>query len=78
MANEDICRRCKQPFVAKHVVATVNKAVETHSTICPDCSQDAGWQPDVQMDCFRYIQNYRVGSRLRDGYRLLRLPAGGC
>lgn len=78
MANEDICRRCKQPFVAKQVIATVNGAVQTRNTICPDCREDRGQQPEVEMDCFRYIQRSRLGARLRDGYRLLRLPAGGC
>ena len=78
MANEDICRRCKQPFVAKHFIATVNGTVEARRSICPHRSQDTGHQPEVEMDCFHYIQNSRVGARLRDGYRLLRLPAGGC
>ncbi len=45
--------------------------VETVSRICPDCAQNMGAKPEVEMDCVRYIQKLRLGARLRDGYHLL-------
>ena len=78
MSNEQLCRRCRQPFVARHRIATVNGIVETLSRVCPDCAQNMGARPEVEMDCAQYIRKSRVGMRLRDGYRLLMQPAGGC
>ncbi len=71
MGSKDLCRCCKQPFVARHRIATVSGTVETVSRICPDCAQNMCAKPEVEMDCVRYIQKLRLGARLRDGYHLL-------
>jgi hypothetical protein len=70
-AREQLCRCCKQPFVARHRIATVSGTAETLSRVCPDCAQNMGARPETEMDCVRYIQVPRLGARLRDGYRLL-------
>jgi hypothetical protein len=70
-AREQLCRCCKQPFVARHRIATVSGTAETLSRVCPDCAQNMGARPETEMDCVRYIQMPRLGARLRDGHRLL-------
>ena len=76
--TEDFCRSCRQPFVARHRVATVNGTVETRSRICPDCAAELGATPEVEMDCTQYMRASRLSMRLRDGHWLLTQPAGGC
>ena len=71
MGSEDFCRCCKQPFVARHRIATVSGTVETLSRVCPDCAQNMDAKPEVEMDCVQYIQKPRLGARLRDGHQLL-------
>lgn len=79
MATEDLCQSCKQPFVGRHRIATVKGTVETVSHVFPDCARRHGRaRPEVEMDCIQYIRKSRLGMRLRDGYRLLMQPAGGC
>ena len=71
LAGEQLCRCCKQPFVARHRIATATGTAVTLSRVCPDCAQHMGARPEVEMDCVRYIQKPRLGARLRDGHRLL-------
>jgi len=71
MASEQLCRCCKQPFVARHHIATVGGTTEPLSRVCPDCAANMGAWPETEMDCVRYIQRLRLGMRLRDGHRLL-------
>ena len=78
MGNVDLCRCCRQPFVARHRIATVSGTTETVSRICPDCAQNMGAKPEVEMDCVRYIQKLRLGARLRDGHLLLLQAEAEC
>jgi hypothetical protein len=67
----NLCRRCKQPFVSKHAIATVNGTAVTISRMCPDCAEGTGMKADVDMDCADLIRRHRLGTRLRDGMEIL-------
>lgn len=66
-----LCRSCKQPLVAVQRTAGVRGPITVTKKICPDCRQHMGAEPVDEMDCFVYIRDGRVGTRLVDGYRLL-------
>ncbi len=72
MSDQDLCKSCKQPFVAVHRIATVGGAAEVRSQLCPDCAAGIGPKPAADLDCYEYSRPYRVGVRLRDGFAMLR------
>ncbi|HZT29215.1 MAG TPA: hypothetical protein VFA33_04995 [Bryobacteraceae bacterium] len=69
--NEPLCLYCKKPFVAHHNVALWSRNKTVASKVCPDCAANMGAKPDVDLDCHEYMARHRVGTRIRDGYRML-------
>jgi hypothetical protein len=67
---DNLCGRCKQPFVRRRKPDKHKPTATWHAEYCPDCVP-ATSKPHAEMDCYRYIQARRVGARLRDGYHIL-------
>jgi hypothetical protein len=66
-----LCKKCKKPFVAEHLVAVWGGNARAVSEYCPDCSANMGAKPDVDLDCYQYTTHHRLTARLRDGYQIL-------